>query len=353
MIKLFNLDLHISVIKDLQHILNDLYSDKIRITNWSISGHSWVFNENSVCPDFINAYTWRNIDKNTINNFVNKHKNFLESFDGFIVTHTPVFCLIYEMFNKPIIMINSCRYEQPFSWNNNMEMWEYLNEKLKLMYNRKQLIVISNNKGDAEYLKIATDITSYLIPSLCLYTNSIYSPVSNKFLIYNNYNNCENDVIVDKVKEFNGKYSWQQLFSYKGIIHMPYEISTMSLFEQYSANIPLFLPSKKYLYELVQNGNYRFQSRYNKMYGNNYYPINLDLCLNDNTWIDFWINKADFYDESNMKYIIYFDSIEQLKNLVETTDTNIISEKMKKHNETRKTEVYDKWKYIFDSLFNL
>ncbi|MCJ7767674.1 hypothetical protein MUP79_04735, partial [Candidatus Bathyarchaeota archaeon] len=37
----------------------------------------------------------------------------------------------------------------------------------------------------------------------------------------------------------------------KGIIHMPYECSTMSIFEQYSANVPLFFPSKSFLKELV------------------------------------------------------------------------------------------------------
>jgi len=142
MIKLFNLDLHISVIKDIQYILKDLYTDKIEVTNWSISGHSWVFNESSVCPNIINANTWKNINKEMINDFVNNYKDFLSKFDGFIVTHTPVFCLLYETFNKPIILINSCRYEQPFSWNNDIEMWNYLNIKLKMMYDKNQLVAI-------------------------------------------------------------------------------------------------------------------------------------------------------------------------------------------------------------------
>jgi hypothetical protein len=102
MIKIFNLDLHISVIKDIQYILKDLYEDNVEVINWSISGHSWVFKENSVTPDIINSNTWKNINIEMINQFVHKYKDFLSTFDGFIVTHTPVFCLLYETFNKPI-----------------------------------------------------------------------------------------------------------------------------------------------------------------------------------------------------------------------------------------------------------
>lgn len=353
MIKLFNLDLHISVIKDIQYILKDLYQDKVEVINWSLSGHSWVFNESSISPDIINANTWRNIDKIMINNFVNKYQDFLSTFDGFIVTHTPVFCLLYETFNKPIILINSCRYEQPFSWNNNIEMWNYLNIKLKKMYDKNQLIAVSNNKADAEYLKNGTGIESIIIPSLCLYTNAKYLPVNNKFIINNNFNINENENIINKSSCLNNGYSWKDLYSYKGIIHIPYEISTMSIFEQYSANIPLFFPSKEYLISLIKNNDYKIQSRYNKMFGNNNYPNNLELCLNDNNWLDFWINNADYYDEDNMKYIIYFDNNEHLYQLVKNIDTNNISEKMKEHNILRKNNVYINWKNIFDKIFNV
>jgi hypothetical protein len=312
-----------------------------------------VFNETSICPDIINAHTWKNINKDMINNFVNRYKDFLSTFDGFIVTHTPVFCLLYETFNKPIILINSCRYEQPFSWNNNIDMWNYLNIKLKEMYNKDQLIAVSNNKADAEYLKIGTGVESIIIPSLCLYTNSKYCPTKDKYIINNNFNIHENEDIINKSSCLKNGYSWQELYSYKGIIHMPYEISTMSLFEQYSANIPLFFPSKDYLINLIKNNGYMIHSRYNKMFGNNNYPNNVDICLNDNSVTDFWINKADYYDEDNMKHIIYFNSNEHLYELVKNIDNYDISEKMKLHNVTRKNNVYTIWKNIFDKLFNI
>jgi hypothetical protein len=232
-------------------------------------------------------------------------------------------------------------------------MWNYLNIKLKEMYDKKKLTVISNNKADAKYLKHGTGIESHIIPSLCLYTKSKYIPINNKFIINNNFNIIENEYIINKNNHLNERYDWQELYNYKGIIHMPYEISTMSIFEQYSANIPLFFPSKEYLYNLIINNGYKIQSRYNKIHGNNNYHVNLDSCLNDKDWLDFWINNADYYDEDNMKYIIYFNNNEELYDLVINIDTNDISKKMIEHNKIRKKNVYTSWKNIFDNLFNL
>jgi hypothetical protein len=354
-IKLFNMDLHISVIADLKYILKDIYGDGILITNWSISGHSWVFGKQPQCPEYVNQYTWKNINLEMIDKFVNKYYDFLSEFDGFIVTHSPVFCLLYEKFNKPIILINSCRYEQPFSWGNvNLEMWNYLNKKLKEIHDKKILIAISNNKGDAEYLKLGTGIESIIIPSLCLYTQSYYTGINNSFIINNNYNNNipEKSNLFNKERKLRNGYKWQELYNYKGIVHMPYEISTMSIFEQYSANIPLFFPSKEYLKKLLRTGRYHFNSRYTQIRGNNsIYPIQLNDALEDNKWVDFWLDKADYYDEDNMKYIIYFNNNDELFNLLEQTNLSEISNKMKEYNMIRKSFVYSIWTKIMTEYF--
>jgi hypothetical protein len=347
------MDLHISVIADIKHILKDIYTN-IEIINWSISGHSWVFDEKTQCPEHVNQHTWTNIDLNLIDKFVKKYYDFLSSFDGFIVTHSPVFVLLYEKFNKPIILINSCRYEQPFSWGKgNMNLWLHLNKKMKELYEKKILIPVSNNKADAEYLKLGTGIDSVIIPSLCLYTKSSYTGKKNEFIINNNYNIPEQNNIYNKHSKLSGGYKWQELYDFKGIIHMPYEISTMSIFEQYSANIPLFFPSKEYLKKLLASGSYSFNSRYTKLSGNCSYPEQLTIALNDNSWIDFWVDKADYYDEENMKYINYFDNNDHLINVLNSVDLMKISDNMKQHNVLRKEKVYNEWRKIMNMYFKI
>ena len=355
MIKLFNLDLQISVLEDFKYIINKLYGDNISITNWSLSHMSWVFNKDITNVDIINQHTWKNINDNLIQQFYIKYYDFLSKFDGFIVTHTPVFCLLYEKFNKPIILINSCRYEQPFSWTNDIYMWNNLNIKLKNMCDKKQLTVISNNKGDKEYLKHGTDIDSMLIPSLCLYTNLKYNPTNDICIIYNNngLNIKENNYLKNKTSVLDKNYSWNKLYNFKGIVHFPYEISTMSLFEQYSANIPLFFPSKNLLKNLIKNNKYYFQSRYNKINNyNNIYHDKLDKALNDLYWVDFWIDNADYYDEENMKHIIYFNTLEELDILINCIDFSKTSNDMKEHNKIRFENCYLKWKNIIDNIFS-
>lgn len=354
MLNLFNLDLHISVIEDFKYIINELYGERISITDWSISNMSWVFKKPLTNVEIINQHSWKNINDELITKFFNRYYDFLSQFDGFIVTHTPVFCLLYEKFNKPIILINSCRYEQPFSWTNDIYKWNNLNIKLKNMWDKKQLTIISNNKGDKEYLKDGTGINSILIPSLCLYTKLKYNPKNDICVIYNNnnINISENNKIKHKTSILKNNYTWEELYSFKGIIHMPYEVSTMSLFEQYSANIPLFFPSKNLLKNLIIHKKYYFQSRYNKIHNlnNNYHP-NLIKALHDEDWVNFWIDNADYYDEENMKHIVYFNSFEELNFFIDTLDFNKISNDMKEHNIKRINSSYQKWKTIIENIF--
>ena len=124
--KYFNIDLHISVIEDINNI-NEKLGNKIIINDNSLSDHCFILNKKR-CNDYIiNARNWKSIvnSEDKLNDFYKKHKKELEDYDGFIITHTPSFFLLYEKFNKPIIIVNSCRYENPFM--NNLNKWKLLN----------------------------------------------------------------------------------------------------------------------------------------------------------------------------------------------------------------------------------
>ena len=43
-------------------------------------------------------------------------------------------------------MVNTTRYEIPFSFVSDMYKWDMLNHKLKEMFDKKQIIAISNNR---------------------------------------------------------------------------------------------------------------------------------------------------------------------------------------------------------------
>lgn len=343
MIKLFNLDLHISVIEDVKDILYRLFGNSIEVTNWSISGHNWVMNKPTVNVDIINQMTWRHICPELIKEFQDKYDHILSTYDGFIVTHTPVFALIFEKYNKPIFLVNSCRYDQPYCWNINVELWNWLSISLSNLVKKGQLIPISNNKADQEYLRLGTGITSIHIPSLCLYTKTTYQPSKKEFVCYGDKQIFpEHPLIASKPKD---GYTWQTLYSFKGIIHNPYEVSTMSLFEQYSAGIPLFLPSKEFYKKLIMDGRMRLSSVYNIESG-------YDQLMPAYTDLNFWLLRADFYDSDNFKYIYHYDSIEDL--IQKITNFNELDEdraNRQKWLEERREEIFGKWREIVEKVF--
>ncbi len=337
-VKLFNLDLHISVIEDIKNVFTNISSD-IEITDWSISGHTWVFNKTKQQVKHVNADTWKQIDMNMINKFQEEYDDYLSTFDGFIVTHTPVFCLLFEKYNKPIFMVNSCRYVQPYCWNNgrNDDMLNELNKSLIRMSESRQLISISNNKGDQRFLELGTNIKSTHLPSLCLYTNSKYTGQNGKIIVTGTTRkdllpNIENIVYKD---DLGGRYEWSTLYNYKAIIVLPYEISTMSIFEYYSANVPMIFPSKTFLTDLIITGKY-------PNIGSKYFQFKPPECFdeamynqtNSTDYLNFWLSRADYYDVNNMPNILFFDSYDDLQRIINNTNFMAISEEMNEYNKT-------------------
>ena len=338
-IRLFNLDLHISVIEDIKDITARIFGEKIEITNWSISGHNWVFNKPEPPPTPINQETWQLICPNLVNDFQEKYDDILKTYDGFIVTHTPVFCMLFEKYKKPILCINSCRFDQPFCWNKNGEMISWLVTGMRRMVEANLLHIISNNHADANYLLEFSKISSNLIPSLCLYTKAIYAPNPDKpFLLHGDKTIVPSFIPNDLLVEIPKKHSWKELYEYKGIVHMPYEMSTMSIFEQLFAGVPLWFPTPTFYMKCVVDGTMEFTSMYQKE--------NEGFTLEE---MEVWLAAADFY---LFPHLYYYHSWEDLfQQLSSFTDTN--REARQIWIESVKKGVHESWKLMFEIMFPL
>ena len=148
--------------------------------------------------------------------------------------------MIYESYDKPVFAWNTCRYDLPFCWSSNDEMMGFYNETIRRMLSNGQLNLVANNKADQDYFELGVGTKINLVPSLCSYTNASHVPKSDFFYWYS--------LDVDPpcnalLKKRSGAFTWDELSSYKAVIHVPYEISTMSLYEQYTAGIPLIVPT--------------------------------------------------------------------------------------------------------------
>ena len=352
--KFFNLDLHISVIADVKNIFEDLGHT---VDNWSISGHAHIMGRTPDNVEVVNQNTWRDIDEKMVAEFYERYKTTLQDYDGFIVTHTPCFSLLYEKFNKPIIVIASTRFEDPFSAD--ASRWNRFNNYLRHQIDNKMVIPVANNKYDKKYTEIFTDREWKHIPSLCEYTGAQYTGKINKFLYSSKFKpqiNIEN--LVDKDVALKRGYKWQDVAEFKGVVHIPYNVSTMSIFEQYAANIPLFFPSHNFLSSLRS----KFFSR-GVLSETSWYQVHglglssaLFAGLNDpneymnNINMMEWARLSDFYDDENMPYTQKFDSFEHLARLLRESNFTKISKDMKKQNQHRKKIIYKSWKDILRNI---
>ena len=321
--RFFCMDAHVSVIHDLKTMNLD-----IDITDWTLSNHAWVVNRQKDNPVHINSDTVMKLNSAMIKNFQDEYDQFLSQFDGFIVCHIPAFAMIYEKYRKPVIWINSCRFDLPFSSNVNGDKVtrdEFIT-CIKRINNNRLLYPVSNNKGDQLCTENGTGIKTQHIPSLCDYTGISYKPTRSTFLLYTG--NIPPHPLITSKDNIGNKYNWKTIGEFKGVIHMPYEISTMSMFEQFTAGIPLFFPSREYL---KQNKHQLHTMREYEKFATSY-----------KLQLDEWIDLSDMYTTFNSKNTYYFDSLPHLYSLLEKFE--YVDDKLDriKHKE----EIIDKWRSI-------
>lgn len=317
--KFFNIDLHISVIEDIKTIFSQLGHE---VTSRNLSGHTWVFNRKPDTVDIINRETWRYLDQDICDRFYSRYKNELSSYDGFIACYPPSFALLYEKFDKPIFIVAATRYEHPFS--NDPAKWNWLDSKFKAMIDSGQITPIANNKYDKFYCEHFLDREFVHIPSLCNYTQAKYT--GSKEVIVSGRTK------IDEISHISdlGRFKWEDLYSHKAIVHIPYNVSIMSIFEQYSANVPLLFPTiefgkkiKGYLSELLFASNVRFSQ---------------------NLIEDTALKLSDFYDAEWMPYVQYYDSISSLNFQIKNLSFSKISNEMDQFNKKRKEKIYQSWR---------
>lgn len=274
----FNIDCHVSVIADIKNIFESLGHT---VESWSLSGHRWVFNLPECKSPIINSANWKNLDEKMAEDFYAIHKNELDKYDAFICTHHVHFLKFFEKFNKPIIVIASTRYEYPFI--NDPSRLSWLEDSLK---NNKNIIKVANNQFDQKYCENFLENKWEWIPSLCDYTNAKYNPALGKSVLFSKFDIQRSEKIAHQNEL--GRYTWEELYSYDSIIHFPYNVSTMSIFEQYQAGVPLNFPSLDFALNLINSGV--------NVFSEIVFPNNLRDRQASNFLNKEWLSYSDFYN---------------------------------------------------------
>lgn len=328
--RLFNIDFHISVVADLQHIFKNLGHE---LDDWCLSGHHWVMGKEKKKIPLLDG--WEKIIENKLWDKFSETYPELGEYDGFVCTYPPSFAMLYQNYNKPIIMHCPIRYEHPFSLK--PKEWEYFNEWIRERMDSGMLIVVCNSAFEKKYFESFVGREAHLIPNLCEYTGMQYNPSEPPFI----YSQSNHGIEALQCKKDVGRFEWKDICKHRAMIHFPYQISTMSIYEQYTANIPLFFPSKETILDMP---GLLSEVTWHKLFGRPEVAgvPGYDMVAN---WREH-IELADYYQ---WPHIQYFDSTEDLFEKVRP-DISHISNAMKEENVKRKQLVYGSWKNILRGL---
>lgn len=318
--RIFNLDLHVSIIADLKSGAVPL---DLSVTSWSISGANRVFRKVLWAPDpveVINATTWQKLNSDMIQDFRHRYNTFLRSFDGFVVTHTPFFAEIYDGLDKPVLAVAGTRYEWPLTLDRNR--WKSFDEYIKSSTKSGKLFLVANNMGDTDYLQFHTGVTPRYVPSLCEYTGQNWDGLLSHYLVVarstdliNQVSRITNNLWVDSQSVLGKNYSWADLARGKAIFVVPYNISTMTLFELATMGVPVVVPSPRLLKIL----RHKFSGVLSELSFMEMNSMHIDGLGKDDpnnflseSYLDWWLNRADFYNSMLMPNVFVIDELEEL-----------------------------------------
>jgi len=338
--------MHVSVLSDLKDIFQKL-GHTIKVD--SLSNHTWVNNERRArikglqLPSRFSPYwgkkdTVYEINQEMCDEFYRLNKDRLNEYDAFVVSYPPAFSLLFEKFNKPIIVVACTRFDFPCV---ETDRREWLVTGLQRLSRKGHLLSVANNKFDKKICEQYTDFEWQHIPSLCEYLPTKYMPNHNECLLWFR-GDPRIDQMFSSIEGIEGNFSIQkrydrtQIGKYRGVVHVPYQISIMSAFEHYAQAIPIFFPTQGFVERLMQQ-DYRLLSELS------FYRSGLLITERD-------LHLADFYDEDNFKHVQYFDSLDHLQQLLTETRYDEISQLMQEHQQMRRHRTYSSWTNILGRI---
>lgn len=300
-----------------------------------------------------------------------KNKKEMNLVDAFVCFHPAAMCELYMPFNRSIIVIASTRYELG---RFEEKRWKKWNMNLRTIATDPKNVLAANNAYDAQYIRYFLGISVPVMPSLCLYTNAKFNPIRKEFLLAPiralNFEpifmkqlteslarSAKRRIKIVRMRDVYKRYNYSDLARHPGIIHVPYQVSTMSIFEQYRMNIPLFFPSL----ELLTRWHHQYRvlserSWCNVLYkkscnGSSIRGIDPDVLDPNDDYdinaIKYWLSFADFYQWPG---ITYFNSTDDLIEKLSSTNLSQVSASMEQYNESIRKDLLGRWDDILRTV---
>ena len=318
--------------KNILHITNHIGTTK------NIENMCQLLNLNLTTEKWDYGYYINETESNII---WNRYEKYIDNFDYLIFTDTSMFARPFlqniEKHNANIIIYITNR----FNWG----IWGFEDKHFYNLYSsiskHERVYFSADNKYDFYFAKLYNiffkdDNIIRLIPDIP--SNNIIMPITDKFFIYNRGTKIENyriyldnlnikyDIYGENYQRFKDHY---HICEYIGIIHMPYQTNIQSLYENLAYNIIYFIPSKQFMFELINNNWYYWEET----------TKSEEIKINS-------ILLSEWYLPENEELFVYFDNWEQLKEKM--VFINIAEKKalIQKHMEQNQLHNINSWKKI-------
>lgn len=289
-----------------------------------------------------------------------------KKYDGIITSHSLITAFRLRSCGLPQIHVNSTRFGN--EWIQNPEQHQILVKALEGLIQQNKLRILHNNYGDAMYFhQFFSPLEPHqeiVVPSLCesLFRLRIKAPKPHKILIWDTRQTLLQKngspfmkELYEKMKKLLGDAVDSQaillakdqdylpegyLDDYVAIVHIPYNISTMSIREQTRANIPVWIPSPSLLQSLwcdPKEPNELSWTVFKE--GTEEKASPLDHARNAKA-VEKWVKTADFYDKERMSCVCTFDSIDNLLTKICSTDYQEIMDQSEAFQQQKREEIF-------------
>ena len=273
-----------------------------------------------------------------------KHETFFDQFDGIITSDTAPRSRIFLQNNwkKPLIIWICNRFDYYDQGSNRTnfpdpEYYQLFSQATKNPYIRVVPYtdfeaVYAQNKGITVHeptIKPCTlaeePFTKSSIPTDIVKTRTFFlPPYQNETVFMNLAEHCKSLQIPAYCGRYNGP---QDLKGFKGIIHLPYALSNLALFENIQLGIIYFVPSLSFIKKLSKQGRYWFQ----------------DIGQSS-------IEQSEWYKPENAPLFVYFDSWKDLQHKITTLDYETKKRTVLYVAQNHKKTMLNRWNTIFKEL---
>ena len=374
-LKLFGLDHHHAVLWDAKQILRPLGVTLDFV--WLCDGRPQV-NEALACqiPGFLTSLDIYKQDPSLKISAETKKFILEDNYDGVITSHSLVTCHRLKELGLPMIHINSTRFGN--EWIQSPEKHKHLVTSIQELLQQNRLRVVHNNQGDQQYFHQYFPSLSpsheVWIPSLCesFARLRLRAPSPTKVLLWDTRqlllqegkSPFMKEMFVALKQRWNDAIDSQAILmaqaktylaegyldAYTAVIHIPYNISTMSMFQQVRANIPIWVPTKRLLKQLWLDPKEPNEMSWTVFTpGSEANASTMDNVRQEDV-IERWLSYADFYKPDVLPLVFQFDSIQELVEKVLTTEYQAAIDKAEKTQQTRRENSVFAWEQVLQGL---